>query len=67
MSVSKKKKSVILRKIFWNDKAILAISIFAAVVVWASVCVAFAPETTNIIKDVPVVVSTKNGDGRMFI
>lgn len=60
MSVSKKKKSVILRKIFWNDKAILAISIFAAVVVWASVCVAFAPETTNIIKDVPVVVSTEN-------
>ena len=45
---------------FWNDKAILAISIFAAIIIWAAVCVSFAPETTNIIKDVPVVLSTEN-------
>ena len=60
MSVSKKKKSVILRKIFWNDKVIAAFSIVAAIIIWASVCVAFAPETTSVIKDVPVVVSTEN-------
>ena len=60
MSGTEKKKFRFIRRIFWNDKVIAVLSIVAAVIIWAAVCVSFAPETTNIIKDVPVVLSTEN-------
>lgn len=52
-----KKKSFSLHKLFWNDRFLIIFSIVIAVIFWAAVCVSFSPETTNVIKDVPVIIN----------
>ncbi len=54
------KKSLSLRKLFWNDRFVIIFSLVVAVIFWAAVCVSFSPNTTNIIEDVPIVIDEKN-------
>ncbi len=51
----KKKKKFSLRKLIYNDKYLIIISIFAAVVVWIATSINLSPETTKKIT-VPVTV-----------
>lgn len=63
MSNNKKKnffKSISMRKLFWNDRLLVGFSVVAAIIFWASVCVLFAPETTNVIENVPIKINTEN-------
>ncbi len=53
-------KSISIRKLFWNDRFLICFSLIVAVIFWASVCVLFAPETTNVIENVPIKINTEN-------
>ena len=53
-----KKKLGFINKIFYNNKYLFVFSIILAIIIWVSVVMEFSPETTNVISDVPVKVST---------
>lgn len=60
MKKKSKKTKVSLRKLFWDDRFVIAFSFVIALFFWAAVCVSFSPNTTNTIKDVPIVIDTEN-------
>lgn len=53
-----KKKLGFINKIFYNNKYLFVFSIILAIIIWVSVVMEFSPETTYVISDVPVKVST---------
>ncbi len=53
-----KKKLGFINKVFYNNKYLFAFSIILAIIIWVSVVMEFSPETTYVISDVPVRVST---------
>ena len=53
-----KKKLGFINKIFYNNKYLFVFSIILAIIIWISVVMEFSPETTYVISDVPVKVST---------
>ena len=58
-----KNKSVFdkgFHKLFYNNKYLAVFSFIAAIILWVVVVIEFSPETTYVIKDVPVLISTEN-------
>lgn len=50
----KKKNKITLHSLFADNRFVLALSIFMAIIFWASVCIVFSPQTEVVIEDVPV-------------
>ncbi len=58
-----KNKSVFdkgFHKLFYNNKYLIVFSFVAAIILWAVVVMEFSPETTYVIKNVPVTISVEN-------
>lgn len=56
----KKKPSAFFHNIFYNNRYLAVFSFVAALIVWIVVVMAFSPETTYKIEDVPVIINTEN-------
>ncbi len=59
-SEEKNKKASIFHNIFYNNKYLAIFSFVAAAILWIVVVMAFSPETTYKIKDVPIVIDVEN-------
>ncbi len=57
---AKKRKQNFFHNLFYNNRYLAVFSFVCAVVVWIVVVMAFSPETTYKIEDVPVVINTEN-------
>lgn len=60
MKTNKQVKPGFFHNLFYNNKYLAVFSFVAAFVVWIVVVMAFSPETTYKIEDVPVVINTEN-------
>lgn len=49
-----------LHKLFYNNKYLAVFSFVMAIILWAIVVMEFSPETTYVIKDVPVSINVEN-------
>ncbi len=59
-SEQKVKKASIFHNLFYNNKYLAIFSFVAAAIVWVVVVMAFSPETTYKIKDVPIEINVEN-------
>lgn len=57
---AKKKKAPFFHNLFYNNKYLAVFSFVAAIIIWIVVVMAFSPETTYKIEDVPVVIDLEN-------
>ncbi len=55
-----KSKKLNLHNIFLDNKFVMVVSLIIAVIFWASVCIAFSPETEVIVENVPVRIETED-------
>ncbi|MBQ8783026.1 MAG: hypothetical protein IJZ57_04565 [Clostridia bacterium] len=55
-----KKKSFSLHNLFQDNKFVMVFSLVIAVIFWASVCIAFSPETEVVVENVPVEIDMEN-------
>ncbi len=49
-----------LHKLFFDNKFVMVLSLVIAVIFWASVCIAFSPETEVVVENVPVEIEMEN-------
>lgn len=59
-------KKINLHSLFLDNKFVMVFSLVIAVVFWASVCIAFSPETEVVVENVPVKIETENSVPSQF-
>ncbi len=57
---TKTKKTPFFHNLFYNNRYLAVFSFLAAFIIWIVVVMAFSPETTYKIQDVPVIINTEN-------
>ena len=55
-----KKNKINLHNLFFDNRFVMILSLAIAVVFWASVCIAFSPETEVVVENVPVEIELEN-------